>query len=302
MMVAAAFGLASSLSVVVLGDESGYALTDNQKMKLASIEAMWKTEPAPAGLTLFGLPDVAAHKTRYAIQVPYVLGLISTRSLSGEVTGIDDLVLRADQRISSGIIAYDAVQKLKANRFDLSARAAFEAHKADIGFALLLKRYVADPRQATNDQILRAAADTIPNVPVMFWLFRGMAGLGFGFIAYFAAAFWCASACHFSKRWFLRLAVVMMPLPWLAIEGGWVLAEIGRQPWAVDGVLPTFLGASSLTVPQVWATIIGFTALYGTLAVIEVRLMIASIRKGPIEHAPGEDHGFADGLAPLPAE
>jgi len=140
MMVAAAFGLASSLSVVVLGDESGYALTDNQKMKLASIEAMWKTEPAPAGLTLFGLPDVAAHKTRYAIQVPYVLGLISTRSLSGEVTGIDDLVLRADQRISSGIIAYDAVQKLKANRFDLSARAAFEAHKADIGFALLLKR------------------------------------------------------------------------------------------------------------------------------------------------------------------
>jgi cytochrome bd ubiquinol oxidase subunit I len=302
MMVAAAFGLASSLSVVVLGDESGYALTDNQKMKLASIEAMWKTEDAPAGLTLFGLPDVAAHKTRYAIQVPYVLGLISTRSLSGEVTGIDDLVLRADQRISSGIIAYDAVQKLKANRFDLSARAAFEAHKADIGFALLLKRYVADPRQATNDQILRAAADTIPNVPVMFWLFRGMAGLGFGFIAYFAAAFWCASACHFSKRWFLKLAVVMMPLPWLAIEGGWVLAEIGRQPWAVDGVLPTFLGASSLTVSQVWATIIGFTALYGTLAVIEVRLMIASIRKGPIEHAPGEDHGFADGLAPLPAE
>jgi cytochrome d ubiquinol oxidase subunit I len=302
MMVAAAFGLASSLSVVVLGDESGYTLTDNQKMKLAAIEAMWKTEEAPAGLTLFGLPDVAAHQTHYAIQVPYVLGLISTRSLTGEVTGIDDLVLRADQRISSGIVAYDAVQKLKVNRFDMSARAAFEAHKADIGFALLLKRYVADPRLATNDQILRAAADTIPNVPVMFWLFRGMAGLGFGFIAYFALAFWCASHSRFSKRWFLKLAVVMIPLPWLAIEGGWMLAEIGRQPWAVDGVLPTFLGASSLTVSQIWATIIGFTALYGTLAVIEIRLMIASIRKGPIEHNPGETQGSADGLAPLPAE
>jgi cytochrome d ubiquinol oxidase subunit I len=120
--------------------------------------------------------------------------------------------------------------------------------------------------------------------------------LGFGFIAFFAIAFWRASACQFSSTWFLKLAVCMIPLPWLAIESGWVVAEIGRQPWAVDGVLPTFLGASSLTMPQIWTTIVGFTALYGTLAVIEVRLMLASIRKGPIEHAPDADHhdaGFA---------
>jgi cytochrome d ubiquinol oxidase subunit I len=96
----------------------------------------------------------------------------------------------------------------------------------------------------------------------------------------------------------------MLPLPWLAIEFGWVLAEIGRQPWAVDGVLPTFLGASSLSVPQIWTTIIGFTALYGGLAVIEVRLMIAAIRKGPIEHHDevAHDVGAGAGFAPLPAE
>ncbi|KUR76738.1 cytochrome ubiquinol oxidase subunit I [Novosphingobium sp. Fuku2-ISO-50] len=301
MMVAAAFGLASSLSVVVLGDESGYTVSDNQKMKMAAIEAMWKTEPAPAGLTLFGLPDLATKQTLYEIKVPYVLGLIGTRSLTGEVTGINDLVLQADQRIHSGIIGYDAVQKLKLNSTDLTARAAFEAHKRDIGFALLVKRYVADPRQASDAKILKAASDTVPNVPVMFWLFRGMAGLGFGFIAYFAMAFYCASACHFSKRWFLKLAVLMIPLPWLAIESGWVLAEIGRQPWSVDGVLPTFLGVSSLTIAQIWTTIVGFTALYGTLAVIEVRLMIASIRKGPIEHhqpAPTAMSAFAA----IPAE
>ncbi|KUR75730.1 cytochrome ubiquinol oxidase subunit I [Novosphingobium sp. FSW06-99] len=305
MMVAAAFGLASSLSVVVLGDESGYTLTDNQKMKLAAIEAMWQTEPAPAGLTVFGLPDVATRQTRFAIRVPYVLGLIATRSLSGQVTGIDDLVLKADERIRHGIVAYDAVEKLKVNRFDPAARATFERYKDDIGFALLLKRYVADPRQASNDQILHAAADTVPNVPVVFWLFRVMAGFGFALIAFFATAFWLASTHRLSTRWFLRLALVAMPLPWLAIEAGWMLAEIGRQPWAVDGVLPTFLGASSLTVPQVWTTIIGFTALYGALAVIEVRLMLASIGKGPIEHAHDHDvhgHDSVDGLAPLPAE
>jgi cytochrome d ubiquinol oxidase subunit I len=110
MMVASAFGLASALSVVVLGDESGYALTDNQKMKLAAIEAMWETEPAPASITLVGLPDVAGRTTHFAIKVPYVMGLIGTRSLTGQIDGIENLVLKADERIHSGIIAYDAVR------------------------------------------------------------------------------------------------------------------------------------------------------------------------------------------------
>ena len=300
MMVASAFGLASALSVVVLGDESGYALSDNQKMKLAAIEAMWETEPAPAAITVAGLPDVAARTTHFAIKVPYVMGLIGTRSLTGQIDGIENLVLKADERIHSGIIAYDAVEKLKVNHADSAAMAGFEEHKRDIGFALLLKRYVADPRKADEATITRAAWDTVPTVPVMFFLFRFMAGLGFAFIAFFAASFYCASTSRFRRRWFLKLAVFMIPLPWLAIEFGWVLAEIGRQPWAVDGVLPTFLGASSLTVPQIWTTIFGFTALYGTLAVIEVRLMIAAIRKGPIEH---HDEAASDaGFAPLPAE
>ena len=302
MMVASAFGLASSLSVVVLGDESGYALTDNQRMKLAAIEAMWHTEEAPAGLSLFGIPDMEAHETHWEVKVPYVLGLISTRSLTGEVMGINELVLKADERIRSGIIAYDAVEKLKVSRTDMSAREQFERHKADLGYAMLLKRHVADPRAATDQQIMLAAKDTIPNVPLMFWLFRIMAGLGFFFIGFFALAFYCASACQFSNRWFLKIAVAIMPLPWIAIEFGWMLAEIGRQPWAVEGVLPTFLAASSLTVSQIWTTIIGFTLLYGTLAVIEVRLMIATIRKGPVEHHEPEQSRGQAGYAPLPAE
>lgn len=279
--VAAAFGLASSLSVVVLGDESGYALTDNQRMKLAAIEAMWHTEEAPAGLSIIGFPSLEDRHTYGEIKIPYVLGLISTRSLSGQVEGINELVLRADERIRSGILAYDAVEKLKLTRDDVSAREQFERHKSDLGYAMLLKRHVPDPRQATDDQIMAAAWDTVPNVPVMFWVFRFMAGVGFFFIAFFGAAFYFATIRDFSRRWFLRTAVIVMPLPWLAAESGWILAELGRQPWAVEGQLPTFLGASSLTVPQLWATIVGFTVLYGALALIEVRLMLATIRKGP---------------------
>ncbi|HEY6916249.1 MAG TPA: cytochrome ubiquinol oxidase subunit I [Allosphingosinicella sp.] len=293
MTVAAAFGLASSLSVVVLGDESGYALTDNQKMKLAAIEAAWHTAPAPAGLTLFGLPDTNARTTRYSVEVPWVLGLIATRSIDKEVAGMSELVLKAQERIESGIVAYDAVEKLKADPSNVAERARFEAHKRDLGYALLLKRHLADPRSATPEQISAAAWDTVPNVPVMFWSFRIMAFIGFFMIALFATAFLLTSLRkHMQARWFLKAAVFAIPLPWIAIELGWLVAELGRQPWAIEGVLPTFLAASSLTPAMLWTTIIGFTLLYGTLAVIEVRLILAAIRKGPFDHEE----------APIPAE
>lgn len=301
--VAAAFGLAASLSAVVLGDESGYALSDNQKMKLAAIEAMWHTEPAPAGFAAFGLPSNATRETAYEIKIPHLLGLIATRSLTGEVTGIYELVDQARARVRSGILAYDAVERLKVNRNDGAARAQFEENRGNLGYGLLLKRFVDDPRRANAQLIDQAAWSTVPNVPAMFWVFRAMAGLGFFFIAFFATAFVLATRRRFDRRWFLRAAVWIIPLPWMAAEFGWILAEIGRQPWAIDGVLPTFLGTSDLTVPQLWTTIAGFTLLYGTLAVIEVRLMIESIRKGPepLEAATAPAPA-SSGYAPIAAE
>ena len=279
--VAAAFGLASSLSVVVLGDESGYALTDNQQMKLAAMEGMWETEVAPAGLSVVGLPSMEDRETKYAVHVPYVLGLIATRSLDGEVMGIIPLVERAEQRIRNGLPAYAALDVLKRDRENVAAREQFEKHKFDLGYALLLKQFVDDPMTASDAQIEQAAWSTVPDVPALFWLFRMMAGLGFFFIAFFAFATWVSTRRKFEKRWFLWLSVFAIPLPWLAAEIGWAVAEYGRQPWAIEGTLPTFLGASSLTIGQLWATIIGFTVLYGALAVIEVRLMLEAIKKGP---------------------
>ena len=90
IIVASAFGLASALSVVVLGDESGYTVTEDQKMKLAAIEAMWKTEPAPAPFTLFAVPDPAAHMNRMEVKIPVALGIIATRSFDTPMPGIDD--------------------------------------------------------------------------------------------------------------------------------------------------------------------------------------------------------------------
>lgn len=281
MTVAAAFGLASAFSVVVLGDESGYTAGQSQKMKLAAIEAMWETEPAPAGFTLFGFPDLKTHHTHAEIKIPYALGLIATRSLDKQVIGIKELVEIAKDRIINGMKAYGALQALKQDPSNLAAKSILDKYADDLGYGLLLKRYTTNVIDATPAQIQQAANDTIPNVPVLFWSFRIMVALGFFFIGLFMLAFYLASKRKLENRWFLRMALCALPLPWISSEVGWLVAEHGRQPWAIDGVLPTYLGTSSLASSDLWISLAGFVLFYTALAVVEVYLMIKYIRLGP---------------------
>lgn len=299
MTVAASFGLAAALSVVVLGDESGYAVSENQKMKMAAIEAMWETEPAPASFTVFGIPDVEQHTTHFAVHVPWVMGLIGTRSLDKQIPGIAQLVDETKGKIDNGILAYDAMLVLREDKNNAQAKAILAAHDKDLGYALLLKRFIDDPRKATPDQIQQAANSTIPNVPVLFWSFRIMVACGFYFIALFGYSFWLSTKRKLdSKRWYLKLALCSLPLPWVAAELGWIVAEYGRQPWAIEGILPTALGVSSVTAGQVWTSLGGFVLFYTALAIIDAVLMVKFARKGPdglgiwpatdVTHRPGK--------------
>jgi cytochrome d ubiquinol oxidase subunit I len=282
MTVAASFGLASALSVVVLGDESGYLTGRDQKMKIAAMEAMWETEKPPATFTLIGIPNMETHQTEYAVRIPWALGLLATRSINQVVPGIGQLVDEARTSIRSGMIAYGAMQTLRKDPTDATARAAFEAHVGDLGYALLLKRYTPNVTDATDQQIEAAANDTIPDVPVLFFSFRIMVGLGFYFIALFATMFVLASRREPERhRWLLHVCLWSLPLPWIAAELGWVVAEVGRQPWTIDGVLPTFLSASSVPASNVLISIAGFVLFYSTLLVVEVYLMVRTIRNGP---------------------
>jgi cytochrome bd ubiquinol oxidase subunit I len=285
MAVAASFGLACSISVVVLGDESGYLDGENQKMKVASIEAEWQTAAPPASFTLFGFPDVTARKTHAAIKIPWLLGLIATRSVDKPVLGIYDLVARARSRILVGMEAYAALQVLRsapAASPDAAVLQRFEANQADLGYALLLLRFTDNPAAATPQQIDAAAWSTVPNVPVLFWSFRCMVGLGLFFIALFASAFYLATRHRFERHpLFLKLAFFSLPLPWIAVELGWIVAEYGRQPWAVDGVLPTFLGVSRTSVGNVWFSLVGFAVFYSALAAVDAFLLVRTVRRGP---------------------
>jgi cytochrome d ubiquinol oxidase subunit I len=282
MTVAASFGLAAALSVVVLGDESGYTAGENQKMKIAAIEAMWETEPAPAAFTVFGLPDLEGRHTAYEVKVPWMLGLIATRSLDKEVPGIRDLVARAESRIRTGLTAYAGLEAFKRDRTDAAARAMLEAHAGDLGHALLLKKIRPDILAATEAEIAQAAWSTVPPVSPLFWSFRIMVGLGFGFIALFAVAFWLACRRRLDAHpAFLWTALLALPLPWVAAELGWYVAEVGRQPWVIEGVLPTFLAVSSVSAANVRITLVGFVAFYSALLVIDLYLMGKTIRLGP---------------------
>ncbi len=297
--VAAGFGLASVLSVIVLGDESGYTSGETQRIKLAAIEAEWETHEPPASFTVIGFPDQDAEKTHLALKIPYALGLIATRSIDEPVLGIKDLREDSTRRIRNGMIAYGELAKLRAGDKSEATRARFDQHKVDLGYGLLLKKYTEEPANASEEMIRKAAADTIPRVAPMFWVFRLMVAAGFTMLFVFAMSFYfCATRVADQKRWLLRLAVWCIPLPWIASEAGWFVAEYGRQPWTISGVLPTSMSVSSISTEQLWFSIGGFLFFYTALLVIEMYLMIKYIRLGPSSLHTGRYHFETKAAAP----
>ncbi|HQU89971.1 MAG TPA: cytochrome ubiquinol oxidase subunit I, partial [Denitromonas sp.] len=172
--IAAAFGLASALSVIVLGDESGYTIGEAQQTKMAAMEAMWETEPAPAGLKLIAGINEAEMKNDWEIEIPWVLGLIGTRSLDRQLPGIKEIIAHNRERVLSGIEAVKALDRVRSNPQDAAAKATLLEHQPDLGFGLLLRKYVTSMDEVTPELIDRAAADTIPRVTPLFWGFRLM--------------------------------------------------------------------------------------------------------------------------------
>jgi cytochrome d ubiquinol oxidase subunit I len=289
--VAAGFGLASIFSVILLGDESGYEVGDVQKTKLAAIEAEWHTEEAPAAFTLFGMPNADTMETDYAVKIPYIMGIIATRSFDEQVTGIHDLIIENEQRIRNGMIAYEILQQLRHGQKDDITKQRFEAVKHDLGYGLLLKKYTDNVTDASEQQIKLAARDTIPPVAPLFWTFRVMVACGFTMLIIFALSFYyCARRQEYKKRWLLRLALFALPLPWIAAETGWIVAEVGRQPWSISGILPTHLSTSTLSASSVYNSLAAFIIFYTLLFIVEIYLMLRFSRQGPSSLHTGRYH------------
>lgn len=289
--IAASFGMAGILSTIVLGDESGYELGDVQRVKLAAIEAEWHTEPAPAAFTLFGFPNQETMTTDYAIKIPYLMGIIATRSIDTQVVGLSDIVIEHEGRIRNGMVAYNLLEKLRAGEKTAENIDAFNAVKKDLGFGFLLKEHTPNVVDATEAQIKQAAKDSIPHVAPLFWSFRIMVGSGFILLFVFGMAFYqtCRQKID-EKRWVLKAAILSIPLPWIAAEAGWFIAEYGRQPWAVAEILPVHMAASNLSVAEIITSLVMIFALYTVFLVVEVYLMVKFARLGPSSLKTGRYH------------
>ena len=282
--VAATFGVLGSAGVLTLGDALGYVGAHVQPTKLAAMEALWEPEPAPMAFNAIALPNQAEQRNDFEVQVPWLLSLLVTHSLTGTVPAINELEVDARERIRNGIPAVEAMERLSANPDDAEALAQFNAHAKDVGYGFLVQRYAPDGdlSKITEADVEQAARDAIPRVWIVFWSFRIMVALGLLMLAYMVLALMMSLGNKVERqRWFQWSAVLMIPVPFIACEMGWLVAEVGRQPWSVYEMLPTWLSASTHSVGYMVFSLTGFIVLYTVFAIVEVFLMIHFIRKGP---------------------
>lgn len=260
--------IVAGLATFVTGDLQGKVMTDVQPMKMAAAEALWTTEQ-PASFSLFTIGSLDGSTEIWSIKVPYVLSFLATGDFNAKVLGINDLVAEAK---NGNIVG--ATTALQTN----------EAVKATV--------------KAAND--MEGFPGWVPNVPVTYWSFRIMMGLGF---LAFAIGVWALIATRKGatpkggKLW--NAAMITSPLaPLFGISFGWIFTEMGRQPFIVFGVLPTMSANSpGVTAAEVGLSMVLYTVVYGVLAVVEVGLLLHFIKLGLPEVA--EPQVLIDDDAPL---
>ena len=292
IVIAATFGLLSSIFLALTGDGSAYYVAQKQPAKLAAMEALYDGKEG-AGLVAFGVmtpgKKIGDDKDDFLmkIEIPKLLSVLGYRSADAFVPGVNDLVygneeremLSAEQKIERGRIALSALVDYKAFKKAGDEQAAAEA------VAIFNQNYYYMGYGHLNDP-----TSVIPNVPFIFYSFRIMVMLGFAFSALFALILYLALENRIERqRWLLRVAIWAFPLAFLASMAGWIVAEVGRQPWTIEGLLPTIASASSLNANAVLFTFWMFAALLTILVVAEVKIMLTAIKNGPAARKGGSD-------------
>lgn len=288
---AAGFGLICALTVAFFGDQNGLQVATHEPEKMAAIEGQWTTAPAPAAWDVIAFPDQTLEKNFYTLKVPYLLSLIATHSLTGTVEGAQELQQSYIGKIKNGQLAYEALMQLRQGNVTPANIAQFDQYRDDIGFGFLLEKFSDHVSQATPADIAAAAKYAIPNFMVAFWSFRIMLAC-WGvmlLLLIFGCIFSFRNTLEAHPR-FLRICLYSIPLPWIAVEMGWLLAEVGRQPWAVHDLLPTFLGPSSISVVDIITSLTLFIVFYTALLILELCLMFKFARLGPSSLHTGKYH------------
>ena len=267
--IAALTGIAGTLAVMLSGDSSGVHAAKYQPMKLAAIEGL-----ADGGTR-------APFSVVPGVEIPGMLSILATHNIDGYVPGINNMLdgyttpegetfPSAEKKMESGKKAIEAFRTYRANK-DKDPHTAMQARKVlDENIAHFGYGYI----QSRNE--------LVPPVQLLYWAFRVMVGLGGYLFLLMAAVLWAERKKRLAEmKWLLRIALLSTPLVYLAGQAGWIVAEVGRQPWTIEGLLPVRAAVSSVSVAAVQTTFFIFVAIFTLFLLIEIRILLKAIQKGP---------------------
>ncbi len=289
--MAACVGLIASVLSAWSGDGSGYQVAQKQPMKLAAMEGYYEGRNG-AGLVAFGILNPEKQTSGdgvdpfvMRIEVPKMLSLLAERDAEAFVPGINDL-LNGGYELKDGTKALSAQEKIERGKLAISAFADYRQAKS-----------AGDERAMTEaDAVLKEnmpyfgygyvkdVNDLVPNVPLTFYMFRVMVMLGGYFILFFIVVLFLVCKKDLSRmRWMHWVAMLSVPLGYVAGQAGWIVAECGRQPWAIQDLMPVNAAISRISTGSVQITFFLFLALFTLLLIAEIGIMFRAIKKGPEE-------------------
>jgi cytochrome bd ubiquinol oxidase subunit I len=292
ILVASVFGLLSSIFLVLTGDNSTRTIANDQTMKFAAIEGLYNGSEG-AGLVAVGMFSTTATDPNnenlkdfnLKLEIPNFLSYMAFLDWNAFVPGVNDL-LNGNEKY--GIMS--ATEKIERGKVAISK--LFEFKEAQKAGNTILANSLKD--ELTSDDFQNTyfkyfgygyfenPQDLVPNIPLTFYSFHLMVGLGFFFVVLFILSlFYIIKGTFDKKRWFLRLAIISIPLAYIAGQAGWIVAEAGRQPWVVQDLMPTMSAVTRISAGSVQVTFWLFAVLFTVLLIAELKIMFRQIKIGP---------------------
>jgi cytochrome d ubiquinol oxidase subunit I len=291
MKIGAWVGLVAALLAAATGHKSGMDVAEVQPMKLAAMEALYNggTEQgltAIAWVNPFSQPDYQNEEAApLKIDIPYGLSIMATNDPKGHVPGINDILNgytrpdgtvepSIDEKIERGKKAIEALANYRQAKFASSDDGSAAAYNLGV---------LKENMKYFGYGYIKDKNDVVPYIPINFWAFRIMVGVGCLFILFFAAilfALWKKDVKTLPK-WHYWVAILLIPLGYIGSECGWLVAEFGRQPWTIQDMLPTWAAVSDLNAGSVALTFFLFLILFSTMLAVEINILLKQIKKGP---------------------
>ena len=286
--IGAITGLTAALLLLVTGDTSSKKVAKYQPMKLAAMEGLYN---GYEGVELIGIGVLKPNVTNvtnnsdafyFKIAFPKMLSWLATGNLNAYVPGINDII-KGGYKTESGV-ALSVDEKIRRGKLSIQAlsdyRAAVKA--GDKEKAATAKLAMDKDFKYFGYGYLKSPKDIVPPIGLTFYSFHLMVLLGGYFILFFIAICWLGWKNLLAKhRWLLWVSIFSIPLAYLAGQAGWIVAEVGRQPWAIQDILPVTAAVSKLPTASVQVTFFLFLILFAILLAAEIKIMLKAIKKGP---------------------